>query len=586
MSFKKTLLLFLIFASIGTYFYLVEIKKVEKTKEIEQEEKKVFSPIQKEEISEVIIKKNEINKITRLVKENNKWMIKEPIKADVDEENVHLFIDNIARLEKDRIVVNSSENQAEYGLENPILTLQIKANKSDPKTLLIGDESSTGNMFYGKLKKQGPIFFIASYNKTGIEKTLYELRDKRIFHFENDDIKEIKVASGKGNYSIVKKEKEWRILTPKKALADANKITSLLQKIKTSKIKKFIDEEADDLIPYGLNDPDTQITLLIGKDNAPHVLNIGKENAEENGIYAKNDFKNTVFLLEKEFLREFPYFLTDVRDKSILRFDKNKVAQIQWIYPDRTITTIRENENWKIIEPKKAKADSLEINSLLDEIEETEVVEFISKEGQNETFALDNPRLTVKVFEKDISNPKFISFGSDNPNGDTVYVNTGASDEVFLVGKEFLAKLSLSELSLRYKNLLEIKEEQVAGIQIKAEGDEYILTKNKDEWSLEKPKKKKLDVLDAKRILWDLGSIKFKEIIDESGNPNLGLYGLEKPLIKVSLLDDKQNNLDTLFIGSKEKNNNKLYARTSKTKTIYSVELKVKDDLLNNIQKL
>ncbi len=217
MSFKKTLLLFLIFVSIGIYFYLVEIKKVEKTKEIEQEEKRVFSPIQKEEISEVIIKKNEINKITRLVKENNKWMIKEPIKAEVDEESVNLFIDNIASLEKDRIVVNSSENQAEYGLESPALTLQIKANKSDPKTILIGDESPTGNMFYGKLKKQGPIFFIASYSKTGIEKTPYELRDKRIFHFENDDIKEIKVASKKGNYSIVKKEKEWLTLTPKKA---------------------------------------------------------------------------------------------------------------------------------------------------------------------------------------------------------------------------------------------------------------------------------------------------------------------------------------------------------------------------------
>ncbi len=80
--------------------------------------------------------------------------------------------------------------------------------------------------------------------------------------------------------------------------------------------------------------------------------------------------------------------------------------------------------------------------------------------------------------------------------------------------------------------------------------------------------------------------LKYKEIIDESGNSDLGLYGLENPLIIVSILDDKQNNLDTLFIGSKEKNNNKLFAKTSKTKTIYSVEQKAQDDLLNNIQKL
>ena len=55
MSLKKTFLFFLIFVFIGIYYYLIEIKKAEKTKEIEKEEKRVFFPLKKEEISDIAI---------------------------------------------------------------------------------------------------------------------------------------------------------------------------------------------------------------------------------------------------------------------------------------------------------------------------------------------------------------------------------------------------------------------------------------------------------------------------------------------------------------------------------------------------
>ncbi len=76
MSLKKTFLFFLIFVFIGIYYYLIEIKKAEKTKEIEKEEKRVFFPLKKEEISEVTVEKKN-KKIVRLAKVNNAWKIKE-----------------------------------------------------------------------------------------------------------------------------------------------------------------------------------------------------------------------------------------------------------------------------------------------------------------------------------------------------------------------------------------------------------------------------------------------------------------------------------------------------------------------------
>ena len=449
MSLKKTLLFFLIFAFIGTYYYLIEIKKAEKIKKIEREEKRVFSPVKKEEISEVIVEK-ENKKTIRLVRESNTWKIKEPVEADGDEESLKIWLDYVEKLPKERVVTESSENISEFGLDKPSFTVHVKAADGSAMTLVSGDEIPTGSMFYSKLKRKDTIFLIAAYNKNGIDKSAYELRDKKIFHFEKEDIQGFKIDTAAGNYSVEKKDGTWQVVEPKQVPADIEKITSLLQKTRTTDIKKFIAEEADDLTSYGLKDPHTKITFLIGKDKAPHILALGKENAENEGIYAKTVSKNKVFLLKKEFLKGFPYLVNDIRDKSIIRFNEDKIARIK----------------------------------------------------------------------------------------------------------------------------------------IKAEGKEYLISKTKDEWTLDKPEKKKLETITAKEILWGLGDIKFTNIIDESGEVDLAAFGLQKPAIKVNLLDDKENNLESLFIGTKIKDEDLLFAMTGKSKTIYSIKQRLNDELLSSIKSL
>ncbi len=587
MNLKKTLLFFLIFAFIGIYYYLIEIKKAEKIKEIEIEEKRVFFPVKKEEISQVTVK-IENKKTVRLAKVNNTWKIKEPVEADIDKDSFDIWIDYVAKLPKERIVVELAENKAEYGLDNPSFTVYVKADNGNVMTLESGDEIPTGSMFYSKLKNRDTIFLIAAYNKVGIDKNAFELRDKKIFHFENNDVKGIKVSTAGENYSVEKKDGEWQVVEPKKVHADAEKITSLLQKIRTTDIKKFIAEETHDLTSYGLNNPHSQITFLIGKDKAPHVLTLGKENAEENGTFAKTASKNKVFLLKKEFLNEFPYMVNDIRDKSIMWFTKDRINKIQFVFPDKTITIVKNEENnWEIIEPRKAKADNYKINSLLNDIIDSKVIDFIPKnKDQEDAFALKNPRLTVKLFEKDDSEPKTISFGADNQPRDAVYADTGSPDEVVLIDNEFFSKFNITDISLQYKHLLVLDENKIARIRIKTSDKEYLVSKTEDKWTLDKPEKKKLETMKVKEILWSLGDVKFIDIADESGKPDLSAFGLQKPAMKVNLMDNKGNNLESLFISTKIKDADLLFAMTDKSKTIYSIEPKLRDGIINSIKAL
>lgn len=587
MNLKKTLLFFLIFASIGIYYYLVEILGTTKTKEIEIEKKRVFSPIKKQDISEVKILKE--NKTIRLVKESAVWKIKEPVEADVDEDTIAIWLDYVAKLQKERIITEKAEDIKDFGLDTPFLSLQIMTNNSDVFTVQLGDKIQTGSMFYSKLMHEDTVFLIAEYNKNGINKTVHELRDKKIFHFENKNVNGVKVATKAGRtYLVEKKEGKWQIVTPKKLQVDENTIISLLQKIRIAKIKKFVAEKADNLSPYGLENPVAEITLLVGKNKKPYIITLGKENTEEKGVYAKTASKNKIFLLKKEFFEQFPFQVNEIRDRSILQFDDSNVTKIQFVYPEKTITAERNKEkNWEIVHPNKATGDNFNINTLLYDLANSEVLEFVPiKEEKKNTFALDKPRLTVKVFEKDDKEPMFISFGNENQPKEAVYATIGSSGEVLLLKKKLFNMLSVTETYLRNKHLLVVNDEEITGIQISIEGKQYLMTKTDNRWLLNKPEEKKLNTLDVKEVFWSLGEMKFHDIIDDSGQKSLAEFGLENPSIKVNLKDEKESNLETLFIGSKVKDEDFLYAMNDKSRIIYSIALSYKEELINSLTKL
>ena len=95
-----------------------------------------------------------------------------------------------------------------------------------------------------------------------------------------------------------------------------------------------------------------------------------------------------------------------------------------------------------------------------------------------------------------------------------------------------------------------------------------------------------MEKVKANEVLWSLGDVKFTDIADESGKPDLSAFGLQNPAIKVNLLDDKGNNLESLFIGTKVKGADVLFAMTDKSKTIYSIEPKLRDEIINSIKAL
>ena len=131
-----------------------------------------------------------------------------------------------------------------YGLTIP--TLDITITKKDGKTasVLVGDATPTNSGNYAKLPDSPKVYTIASYVKTGLDKSDNDLRDKRLMTFDSDKITRVVLAAKGAPVEFGKNaQNEWQILKPAPLRADATQVDSLINKLKDAKMDATVSDD-------------------------------------------------------------------------------------------------------------------------------------------------------------------------------------------------------------------------------------------------------------------------------------------------------------------------------------------------------
>src|SRR5207237_9258417 len=85
---------------------------------------------------------------------------------------------------------------------------------------------------------------IASYNKTSLDKTPNDLRDKRLLTFDSDKLTRVELtAKGQSVEFGKNNQNEWQILKPKPLRADGSQVEELIRKLKDAKMDTSVSDE-------------------------------------------------------------------------------------------------------------------------------------------------------------------------------------------------------------------------------------------------------------------------------------------------------------------------------------------------------
>ena len=530
-----------VFLGLVLYYFFVDLPAEQKEK-TKQEQAEKLLPLEEEKVIEFsLIGKGASIALKRETLHN--WKLTLPFSATGDSNEAEAFISEIAGLKKTRTVEENPKDLSIYGLSSPFLKIHFKFENKNEETLLIGNESPLGGHLYFKRKSQ-PAVMMAASSQSRFEKSIYSFRDKTLLNFNTGSIQRIQIIREKNPLEFKKTDEVWEISGDIHAQGDKDAVMNFLQAIQFSRVTEFIDEDPDSLELYGLNPP--KLKLVLDFDGESQTLSLGNLK-EGKGYFGKiNDSKNIILVGTKVF-EVLSQKTIEFLDKTLVEFEEKEILQLSLQSKSETIRVTRDkNDSWNIQSPIKIASDLSTVNSLLFDLKEAQITEYIKISMETpESFGLDNPQ---KSFSLKMKNSKTwtMKLGNQSANGQQVFAQRTGEPTVFSISKEVVDKLFRSLHDLRNKKILRFESAEANKVLIQTPENLFELRKNGPQWSLEKPEKIKIEHM-GNDLVWALKGLEFSSKIIPALPTNLS--GLDAPKFTLRLFKNHEEEIATLKVG-------------------------------------
>ncbi len=376
------------------------------------------------------------------------WALVEPIAAKADSSAVEKIISELNGLKVSRFVTEEPDDLSVYGLAQPRIKLTASLRNEEDMTLLVGSEEN--GSVYVKIASDKPVFLVNAEIADKLTKQPSDLRDKIIITFDKSAVEELQLVSPKRLLILQKKtdatEETWEMSGPTKIKVDKKKIDAALQRLNGLKADEFVDD-ATDITKYGLAPPQKQVTIFL-KDAETKKLLFGKR--VNRSVYVKAGSSETVYLVDVSIRDVLRTDALHFRDSQVMEFDRNDVKRIELKGKKETIVCIKQERDWRIVEPIREKAKNYEIIDILRKLESLKAEKFVvGRAVRLSEYGLDQPDMKATVTLKDDST-KTLLVGGTLPDSDSFYAKDADADVIFVIEKDVVDELS--------KGLNKIKE--------------------------------------------------------------------------------------------------------------------------------
>jgi hypothetical protein len=218
---------------------------------------------------------------------------------------------------------------------------------------------------------------------------------------ESDKIEEVKVTSDKGEVSTLKKENgSWQLVAPVATKADEGEASAIANALGQAEIVRVIDENPADLKDYGLATPRFAIDFKAAGDKDYRRLLIGEKSPTGSDLFAKRNDETKVFLIPASQESTLNRSTFDLRDKTLLKFERDKVDGISVDAGGKGVQLTKDATEWKITQPLQARADYGSVEGLIGRLQTTGMKAIVSDNptpAELKQYGLDKPAATVDV---------------------------------------------------------------------------------------------------------------------------------------------------------------------------------------------
>jgi len=320
-------------AVAAAWFGIVKKDEAKDVKKAAEEKLYAFGPAKVKAIT--VEAKGET---TALARSGDGWRLESPVPAAAERATVESIVDKVAELRRKSSITQAPDAAAlvRYGLSKPRAKVTLTLEDGKKETLSLGDE----NAFDGTAFVQttgGAVELVPGDVKWSVERSTFDLREKRLLPFEDKDLQRVSVVTPRLSYELVREGDAWRLDAPAKERADDTTVSRVLGAIRGLRATAFLRPPQDDRALV-LDRPRWKVKLVSGGGTRTLVMNekarerAGEATAphgEETGprpLHAKLEGAAEVAVLAAGSVKDLEQDLFALRDKSVLHFDREKVA--------------------------------------------------------------------------------------------------------------------------------------------------------------------------------------------------------------------------------------------------------------------
>jgi len=207
----------------------------------------------------------------------------------------------------------------------------------------------------------GYIYFVDSRNETPDPNA-----KPKAFELTAENIEELQFKSPDGQTARVQRVgDDWQLVEPVKTDADDGVVGTVTSNLGTLEVQRVVEESPTDLAPYGLNPPRIDVAFRLRDQKDFQRLLVGEKTPTGGDLYAKRAEEKRVILISSFLDSIFAKTPFELRDKTILRFERDKADAVEILSGTNSLQFARNGTDWRIVKPAQARADYAATEGLL-----------------------------------------------------------------------------------------------------------------------------------------------------------------------------------------------------------------------------
>jgi hypothetical protein len=358
--------------------------------------------------------------------------------------------------------------------------------------------------------------------------------DKVFTGLQADKIEELRITSAGGDATTAKKDNgAWQVLQPVTAKADESEVSGITSALASIDVVRVIDENPSNLNEYGLSNPRIEVDFKAAGDKEYRKLFIGEKSPTGADLFAKRNDEKKVFLIPAFQETTFNKDTFALRDKSVLKFDREKVDGVEVAAAGKSLVMAKDGPEWKIKKPVETRADYGSVEGLVGRLQTIQMKSIAADQASPadlKKYGLEKPEATVNIAA---GSTRATLLVGGKATDTTVYARDASKPAVVTVESALMDDLKKSADDYRRKDLFEFRAYNANRVELKRGNDVVVFERVKgqgdnaqDKWRRVSPNPADADRDKVDAMLAKIANMRATSFVDGKGalNPTLEVH--------------------------------------------------------------